>query len=130
MLFGRHSLGFASLLFGKLFYSIGLLENPLKVSDVFSPFERSGRYISMLGSLYADFGYWLSHVVLFYVGLASGFLWRQYKRTDALSIELFCSFIIMTLIVSPFYLSLNTANGFQIFIALTFSAYSASKLKL
>lgn len=130
MLFGRHSLGFASLLFGKLFYSIGLLENPLKVSDVFSPFERSGRYISMLGSLYADFGYWLSHVVLFYVGLASGFLWRQYKRTDALSTELFCSFVIMTLIVSPFYLSLNTANGFQIFIALTLSAYSASKLKL
>lgn len=123
--YGVHALFLPALFANKL----GLIssDNILGVSE---SLERSGIYFTALGSLYLDFGYTFSFVVFLLLGLCTGFLWKLFKLGYGLCVEMLCAYLLLSVTISPFFLSLNTGNGFQILLALVVSGTIISLRKL
>ncbi len=111
--YGLHSFYMPSLLANRLgFISSEVLLNASE------SIERSGVYFTALGSLYVDFGYWFSLVVFLALGFTTGICWKSFKLGYGLCFELICGYLLLSVITSPFYLSITTGNGFQVFSAL------------
>lgn len=112
--YGFYNLFLPTLLLQKL----GFVSSDL-VAKIPNSIERTGVYLTALGSLYIDFGYNFSFAIFTLFGFCTGFAWKGLKIfQDNLALELICSYLLLTISISPFYLSISTGNGFQILAAL------------
>lgn len=100
------------------------------IVEIQNSLARSGVYLSMLGTWYVDFGYILSLFMFLGFGLVTGFIWKLFKLTKKLYLEMICSYILLTLAISPFYFSLSTGNGLQTLFALIISGSYISLSRL
>ncbi|MFP5268895.1 hypothetical protein [Coleofasciculus sp.] len=125
LFYGIHSLFLPALLANKL----GLIPSD-SIVGVTESLKRSGVYFTALGSIYLDFGYAFSFLVFFVFGFIIGFIWKLFKLGYGLYIEMLCAYFLLTLAISPFYLSLNAGNGFQVLSALIISGTVISLMKM
>ncbi|MEQ9370536.1 MAG: hypothetical protein RIG63_16160 [Coleofasciculus chthonoplastes F3-SA18-01] len=123
--YGIHSLFLPALLANKL----GWISSD-SIVGVTESLKRSGVYFTALGSIYLDFGYTFSFIIFFVFGFIMGFIWKLFKLGYGLYIEMLCAYFLLTIVLSPFYLSINTGNGFQILSALIISGTIISLMKM
>lgn len=124
-IYGLHSFYLPALLANR----IGIISSEILL-NASNSIERSGVYFTALGSLYVDFGYWFSFIVFLALGFITGISWKLFRLGHGLCSELICAYLLLAIVISPFYLSVTTGNGFQILSALAVSALIVSKLRL
>jgi hypothetical protein len=77
--------------------------------------DRAGVYRTLLGSMYLDFDYFGTYIIMFFLGFFSSYFWRRYLIYRSYGYTFFSAYFLLILIFAPFY-SVFQSFGFNILV--------------
>jgi hypothetical protein len=95
-----------------------ILGLPDSAEHIEGSIHHTGLFFSAWGGMFLDFGFWLSPVISFIIGLVAGRLYQKGIKQGSLQAKIWLVFMYMFILLSPIHSLLQMGNSLQTLLCL------------
>lgn len=89
--------------------------------------HHNGLFFTAWGGMLLDFGFWLSPLVVFVLGVGVGWLYKLSVSRNSLNAKLFLAYMYMYILLTPLHSSFSMGNSFLILLSISAASFLLRK---